>query len=91
MGKLYIPEMFEEEVTWAQASAHFHNQPGDLLDSLQDFDQFYKRTLIQICALEHDSYTWDCDFFEDWSWEICYFNCLFAGFSELFAPKQEVA
>ena len=91
MGKLYIPEMFEEEVTWAQASAHFHNQPGDLLDSLQDFEQFYKRTLTQICALEHDSYTWDCDFFEDWSWEICYFNCLFAGFSELFAPKQEVA
>ncbi len=81
MGKLYIPEMFEEEVTWAQASAHFHNQPGDLLDSLQDFEQFYKRTLTQICALEHDSYTWDCDFFEDWSWEICYFNCLFAGFS----------
>jgi hypothetical protein len=28
------------------------------------------------------------DFYAEWRWEILYFNCLFAGFSELFAPKE---
>jgi len=91
MGRLYIPEMFEEEVTWTQSSNHFHNLPGDLLDSLQDFEEFYKRTIVKIDSLQHNDYTWDIDFYSEWRWEICYFNCLFAGFSELFAPKKEVA
>ena len=87
MGRLYIPEMFEEEVTFEQASFHFtHWRKGDdLLEKLTEFQDFYDLTIRKIEGNVHDRYDWDCDFFEEWRWEICYFNCLFAGFSELSA------
>ena len=93
MGRLYIPEMFEEEVTFEQASFHFtHWRKGDdLLEKLTEFQDFYDLTIRKIEGNVHDRYDWDCDFFEEWRWEICYFNCLFAGFSELFAPKKVAA
>ena len=47
MGRLYIPEMFEEEVTFEQASFHFrHWRKGDdLLEKLTEFQDFYDLTI----------------------------------------------
>ena len=60
----------------------------DFLDKLIQFEEFYHSTLRKINGNVHDRYEMADDFYAEWRWEICYFNCLFAGFSELFAPKE---
>ena len=94
--RLYIPEFFQEEVEFSQASAyftHWWNRPGcdRLLDKLIDFENWYVQTIRQIDGNVHDRYKDTDDFFEEWRWEILYFNKLFEGFNQLFAPKSEAA
>lgn len=94
--RLYIPEYFQEEVEFSDASryfTHWWNRPGcdDVLDKLIDFEKFYDQTLDEINGNVSPRYNLDDEFFEEYRWELNYFNKLFAGFSELFAPKKEVA
>ena len=95
--RLYIPEFYSEdilaEVDFKTASFHFQHwrQGDDFLDKLIKFEEFYHSTLRKINGNVHDRYEMAEDFYAEWRYEICYFNILFAGFSELFAPKKEVA
>ena len=95
--RLYIPEFYSEDiaedVTFERASFYFNHwgEGDDFLDKLIKFEKFYDLTKRKICGNVHDRYECDDDFYSEWRWEICYFNCLFQGFSELFAPKREVA
>jgi len=94
--RLYIPEYFQEEVEFSDASryfTHWWNRPGcdTVLDKLIDFEKFYDQTLCEINGNVSPRYNLDDEFFEEYCWELNYFNKLFAGFSELFAPKEEVA
>ena len=95
--RLYIPEFFQEEVEFSDASFYFthwgNSQPGQqrLIDKLIDFEKWYDLTIRQINGNVHHRYTDTDDFFEEWRWEILYFNKLFEGFAELLAPKKEVA
>ena len=95
--RLYIPEFFQEEVEFSQASFYFthwgNSKPGQqrLIDKLIDFEKWYDLTLRQIHGNVHDRYDDEDQFFEEWRWEILYFNKLFEGFAELLAPKKEVA
>jgi len=91
--RLYIPEFFQEEVEFSDASryfTHWWNRPGcdRLLDKLIDFENWYVQTIRQIDGNVHDRYKDTDDFFEEWRWEILYFNKLFEGFSQLLAPKE---
>lgn len=96
-NRLYIPEFHSEDiiadVDFKRASFYFQHwgQGDDFLDKLIKFEEFYHLTLRKINGNVHDRYEVEDDFYSEWRWEICYFNCLFAGFSELFAPKKEVA
>ena len=95
--RLYIPEFFQEEVEFSDASFYFthwgNSQPGQqrLIDKLIDFEKWYDLTIRQINGNVHHRYSDTDDFFEEWRWEILYFNKLFEGFAELLAPKKEVA
>ena len=95
--RLYIPEFFQEEVEFSEASKYFTywwNRPGKsdrLLDKLIDFENWYVQTIRQIDGNVHDRYKDTDTFFEEWRWEILYFNKLFEGFAELLASKKEVA
>ena len=95
--RLYIPEFFQEEVEFSQASfyfTHWGNRTSKdlrLIDKLIDFEKWYDLTIRQIHGNVHDRYDDEDQFFEEWRWEILYFNKLFAGFAELLAPKKEVA
>ena len=95
--RLYIPEFHSEDiiadVDFQRASFYFTHwgKGDDFLDKLIQFEEFYHSTLRKINGNVHDRYEMEDDFYSEWRWEICYFNCLFAGFSELFAPKKEVA
>ena len=95
--RLYIPEFFQEEVEFSQASfyfTHWGNRTGKdlrLIDKLIDFEKWYDLTIRQIHGNVHDRYDDEDQFFEEWRWEILYFNKLFEGFAELLAPKKEDA
>jgi len=94
--RLYIPEYFQEEVEFNDASRwfnHWWNRPGcnDVLDKLIDFEKFYHQTLREIHGGVGNRYDLDDEFFEEYRWELNYFNKLFEGFSQLLAPKKEVA
>ena len=91
--RLYIPEFFQEEVEFSQASAyftHWWNRPGcdRMIDKLIDFEKWYDLTIRQIDGNVHDRYKDTDTFFEEWKWEILYFNKLFQGFRQLLAPKE---
>ena len=92
--RLYIPEFYSEdiiaEVDFKRSSFYFQHwgKGDDFLDKLIQFEEFYHSTLRKINGNAHDRYDMPEDFYAEWRWEICYFNCLFAGFSELFAPKE---
>ena len=91
MGRLYIPEMFEEEVTFEQASFHFtHWRKGDdLLEKLTEFQDFYDLTLRKINGNVHDRYDWDCDFFQEWRWRFATSTvCLLASQSCLHPRRR---
>ena len=95
--RLYIPEFYSEDiiadVDFKRASFYFTHwgQGDDMLDKLIKFEEFYHKQIRLINGNVHDRYEEVDDFYSQWRWEICYFNCLFAGFAELFAPKKEVA
>ena len=92
--RLYIPEFFQEEVEFSDASFYFthwgNSQPGQqrLIDKLIDFEKWYDLTIRQINGNVHHRYNDTDDFFEEWRWEILYFNKLFEGFAQLPAPKE---
>ena len=92
--RLYIPEFFQEEVEFSDASFYFthwgNSQPGQqrLIDKLIDFEKWYDLTIRQINGNVHYRYSDTDDFFEEWRWEILYFNKLFEGFAQLLAPKE---
>ena len=92
--RLYIPEFFQEEVEFSDASFYFthwgNSQPGQqrLIDKLIDFEKWYDLTIRQINGNVHHRYNDTDDFFEEWRWEILYFNKLFEGFAQLLAPKE---
>lgn len=95
--RLYIPEFYsediKEDVTFKRASFYFQHwgEGDDLLDKLIKFEEFYDLTLRKIHGNVHDRYKFDDDFYSEWRWEICYFNCLFSGFQALFHGTKEVA
>ena len=92
--RLYIPEFFQEEVEFSDASFYFthwgNSQPGQqrLIDKLIDFEKWYDLTIRQINGNVHHRYNDTDDFFEEWRWEILYCNKLFEGFAQLLAPKE---
>jgi len=95
--RLYIPEYFQEEVEFNDASCWFNkafmrpHSCNDVLDKLIDFEKFYHQTLREIHGGVGNRYDLDDEFFEEYRWELNYFNKLFEGFSQLLAPKKEVA
>ena len=92
--RLYIPEFYSEDiiadVDFKRSSFYFQHwgKGDDFLDKLIQFEEFYHSTLRKINGNVHDRYEMPEDFYAEWRYEICYFNILFAGFSELFAPKE---
>ena len=100
--RLYIPEFYSEDiiadVDFKRASFYFTHWGNvdpkgsdSMLDKLIKFEEWYHKQIRLINGNVHDRYEEVDDFYSQWRWEICYFNCLFAGFAELFAPKKEVA
>lgn len=95
-GRLYIPEYFQQDVEFSEAAryfGHWWNRPGckDILDKLIDFEKFYHQTLREIHGGVGNRYDIDDEFFEDYRWELNYFNKIFQGFQELFHGKEEAA
>ena len=92
--RLYIPEFHSEDiiadVDFKRSSFYFQHwgKGDDFLDKLIQFEEFYHKQIRLINGNVHDRYEEVDDFYSQWRWEICYFNCLFAGFAELFAPKK---
>ena len=101
--RLYIPEFHSEDIMadidFQRASFYFTHwgnvkpEPeGDcMLDKLKRFEEWYHNQIRHINGNVHNRYEDVNEFYAEWRWEICYFNVLFAGFAELFAPKKEVA
>ena len=101
--RLYIPEFYSEdimaEIDFQRASFYFTHwgnvkpEPeGDcMLDKLKRFEEWYHNQIRHINGNVHNRYEDVNEFYAEWRYEICYFNVLFAGFAELFAPKKEVA
>ena len=67
-----------------------HHRVGDAEEPASVVTQVHNQ-IRHINGNVHNRYETVDDFYSEWRWEICYFNCLFAGFAELFAPKKEVA
>ena len=99
-NRLYIPEFHSEdimaEIDFQRASFYFTHwgnvKPASeddcMLDKLKRFEEWYHLTLRQINGNVHPRYDMEDDFYQEWRYEIVYFNVLFAGFAELFAPKK---
>ena len=100
-NRLYIPEYFSEdiigEIDFQRASFYFthwgdrNGKSEGMLDKLIAFEEWYDLTIRQINGNVHPRYDMEDDFYEEWRYEICYFNVLFEGFSQLFAPAKEAA
>lgn len=87
-------------IPWDVAANHFRNAhfgsfyaDGEgLLENLIGFEKFYDKQIRAIANGERvwsdSNYECEDDFFDEWKWEICAFNVLCEGFSQLFAPAE---